>query len=149
MMKWEKAFNQKVMWIYGVPCAMSNITANIQSHENPLLREKQGPYPFSKTFTQFSWWQSTANVFVVFTRQNANTRFIPLKHSFPSFHSIIRPFWKDDTATQTPLNNENVLAGSTTSLAQPVSCQTVNTVLEWRGRVRMWRNLPPSSSLRF
>lgn len=46
-------------------------------------------------------------------------------------HSFFR---KDDTAKQTPLNNENMLSGSNASLAQAVSCQTVNKVLKWRGR---------------
>lgn len=50
-------------------------------------------------------------------------------------HSVL---WKVDTAAQTPLNNENVLSGSSSSSAKPVSCQTVNTVFQqWVGA---WRN---------
>lgn len=42
--------------------------------------------------------------------------------------------WKVDIAAQTPLNNENVLSGSSSSSAKPVSCQTVNTVFQqWVG----------------
>lgn len=49
--------------------------------------------------------------------------------------SLVLSLWKHDTAAQTSLNNENMLSGSSASWAQPASCQTVNAVLKWRGKV--------------
>lgn len=129
MMKWDKGFSQTVMWIYRAPCAMCLTSQQIYNDmKTVLLREKQGPYPF-KNLHSIQLMTVYSNC-ICSVYQTECKHKISLTQTLIWSPSIIQPFWKDDTATQMPLNNENVIAGSTSSLAQPVSCQTVNTVLE-------------------
>ena len=67
----------------------------------------------------------------------------------PSFFFFFFFFFSEKmTAKQTPLNNENVLPGSNASLAKPVSCQTVKTVLKWGGwSGGLWWGEWPSSAV--
>ncbi len=141
------------MRVHTAHCTLClNATANLQSHQNSFYRKRRRQlltfllsrrvYHF-KNLAKFKWWQS--QMCICRSYQADCKQEISLAQTTPQLLAwsscFILSLWKDDTAAQTPLNNENVLSGSNVSLAQPVSCQTVNAE-DWsgEGERREWRN---------
>lgn len=107
---------------------------------------KKGDSGLQYVITKFNW-QYRINIFKkkMSTSQGKKRIYLGPIQSLFLPHSFQ---WNVDTAAQTPLNNENVLSGSSASSAQPVSYQTVNTMFqEWVGNGR--KKKTPFLSLRF